>query len=655
MHRTLVSIIAFLFLTHSFAETFVLKSPDGKNRLTIKVGSELTYELQRHNKVVLDHSKIAVQWDNGLIMNKEQLTIKKVKRGDKKGSVKAIYGPSEKFSYAYNEVHLIFEEPYDLYFRIYNQGVAYKFVSRLNKREEEKPLKVIGEVSTFNFPGDPLIYYPQTKKFQNSFEENYLPLKRSAIPPKSLALTPALIKSESGPYLLISEANLRSYPGMFLKPTSTGLTAAFPKHVKKESQEFLGSLGMKMAVVSGMQVRRRDKFLADTHTDREFPWRVVMVADDAAGMANNNLIYALSPKLEVKRTNWIKPGKVAWDWYHAWKIPDTDFKPGINTETYKYYIDFAARNNFQYINLDEGWTHNKKLLEVNKDIDIENIVDYGKQKNVGVFIWMIWWVLDQEMEKYLDQFQKWGIAGIKVDFMDRDDQRVVDFMEKLAKEAAKRKILINYHGAYKPTGLAMAYPNIINREGLVGLENNKFSARCTPEHNLTLPFIRNVLGPMDYTPGAMRHVNPQKFRKNWKNPSAMSTRVAQLAMYVVYYGPLQMISDAPPYYPQEALEYLSEVPTTWDESICLAGEVGEFAVMARRKGRKWYIAGLTANQAKTFELDITKIPGSSSYNATIYKDGENLEDIQIEKRSIRRGVKMTIDMKPTGGFIVILE
>ncbi len=650
MHRLLLLSLIFCWNFPLFGETFVLESPNDKNRLTIKVFDEITFEIQRNNDVILAHSPISVKWDNGIDMSKDQLIIKKVRRDSRKGRLRPEIGPASRISHAYKEIHIIFEAPYDLIFRIYDQGIAYRFVSRLEKKEEKGELKVLEEKAFYNLVGDPLIYYPQVKKYQNSFEENYLAIPHSKLPKKSMALTPTLIKTTQGPLMMVTEADLRDYPGMYLHPQPSGLRVSFPAKVKKQSQELLGKLGFQKAVFSGMKARSREKYLADTHTGRDFPWRVFMVGDQETEISNNTLIYSLAPENKLKNTDWIRPGKVVWDWYHDWRIPGLSFKPGINTETYLYYIDFAAENGFAYINLDEGWTHNKKLLEVDKDIDIERIVAYGKRKKVGVFIWMMYWVLEENMEEYLDQFQKWGIAGIKVDFMDRDDQDVVNFYERLAKAAAERKLLINFHGAYKPTGLAMAYPNIINREGVVGLENNKFSDRCTPTHNLTLPFTRNVIGPMDYTPGAMRHVSPENFKKSWKRPKAMSSRAHQLAMYIVYYGPLQMISDAPPLYPREALEFLSAVPTTWDESNCIEGEIGKYILMARRKGGDWYLGGMCGDEARKVKLNMDFLPKGKSYKAILLRDGESIDEVVREEIFVRGGESFEVKMEAAGGF-----
>lgn len=655
MYRIILCLLWLSVTAYVHAQKFTELSPDGHIHLTVQLDNALTYAVEYDGQPLITPSPLRVFWSNGIDLRKSQLHVKKVKRAKQSGKIKPVYGFASEYAYAYKEITIQFREQIDLIFRVYNQGVAWHFVSRIDDGNGSQPLFVLGEKATFNFEGDPMVHFPQVKDFQNSFEENYLPLSLSNISPEAMALTPTLVQSEAGPWVLISEANLQDYPGMYLRRSESGLQALFPPHVSKQSQELLGRLGLKLAVVSGMEVRKRSNYLARTQSGRAFPWRVLMIAPTEADLATNNLIYALAPPLELTNTDWIKPGKVAWDWYHAWQLEGVPFEPGINTETYLHYIDFAAANGFDYINLDEGWTNNKDLMDVSKDIDIARIVTYGQSKGVGVFVWMIWWVLDEEMDTYLDQFAQWGVAGIKVDFMDRDDEQVVEFYWRLAQEAAKRKLLINYHGAYKPTGLAMAYPNVINREGVVGLENNKFSERCTPTHNLTIPFTRNVVGPMDYTPGGMRYVAPADFKQKWKQPTAMTTRMQQLAMYIVYYGPLQMISDAPHLYPPEALQFLSQVPTVWQDSKCLDGVLGEYIVMARRSGNTWFVGGMTADEGKDYSVRLNFLERGATYAYTLYQDGDSLEDIIISEGKVKVNDVISTKMKPTGGFTLVLK
>lgn len=639
------------------AREIVEASPNGQIQLTLTVEDQLTYAVTKDGAPILETAPLRIIWSNGIDMRPDQLEIVDVIKTDYAGERTPIVGFASSYPNTYREVRIQFKHSFEMVWRIYNQGVAWRFVSKVDPEQGSQALFVFDEQCEFAFAGDPIIYYPQVGDFMNSFEENYLNLKRSSLPQESMALTPTLVKTEAGPFVLISEADLRDYPGMYLRPSAKGLQADFPAYVTRESQEILGRLGLtQMAVLSGMDVRKRAKYLAKTQTGRVFPWRVALIADTEKDLFANPLIYALGTEhlTGLPPMDWVTPGKVAWDWYHKWQIEGVPFEPGINTETYLYYIDFAAANGFQYINLDEGWTHNRHLLRVNKDIDIEQIVSYANEKGIGVFLWMIWWVLEKDMTRYLDQFEAWGVAGLKVDFLDRDDQQLVQFCEKLAKEAANRKLLINYHGAYKPTGLAMAYPNIINWEGVVGLENNKFSERCTPQHNLTIPFTRNVVGPMDYTPGAMRYVKPENFTKNWSEPAAMTTRMQQLAMYIVYYGPLQMISDAPHLYPAEALAFLKEVPTVWDESMCLEGSIGESIVVARRQGDRWFVGGMVSAQSMTYTVDLAFLQAQTPYTYTLYQDGEALADIVSSKGTVRKGDKIEVQMKPNGGFTLML-
>jgi alpha-glucosidase len=351
---------------------------------------------------------------------------------------------------------------------------------------------------------------------------------------------------------------------------------------------------------------------------------------------------------------------VAWDWWNAVNLTGVKFKTGFNTETFKYFIDFAAANNIQYVNLDEGWSDQADLLKVTTKLDMPEIIRYAKEKKVGLFLWCIWHTLDKQLPQAMDQFEKWGIAGLKVDFMDRDDQEVVNFYERLAVEAAKRKILINYHGAMKPTGLERTYPNVINREAVRGLEYNKFNSEgTTPEHAATIPFIRMVAGPMDYTPGAMTNANQRTFKSINDRPMSQGTRTQQLAMYVVYYAPLQMMADAPTAYEQEpeVLKFLSTVPTTWDQTVPLESKVSDYTAIARRKGDTWYVGALTDWTARSTQLDFSFL-GEGTYTLEFFADGANAarvgNDYVKETRKITKADKLPIHMAPGGGWVGII-
>jgi alpha-glucosidase len=366
-------------------------------------------------------------------------------------------------------------------------------------------------------------------------------------------------------------------------------------------------------------------------------------------------VFRLATDTSLSDTSWIKPGKVAWDWWNDLNLYGVPFRAGVNTDTYKHYIDFAAENHLDYIILDEGWYKLGDLLSVSPDVDVAAIAEYGRRKNVGVILWVIWKTLDLQMQPALDQFEKWGVRGIKVDFMQREDQWMVNFYERTAKEAAKRKMLVDFHGAYKPTGLYRTWPNVISNEGVLGLEQSKWGWDAGPENAVTFPFMRMLAGPVDYTPGAMLNGARQAFQPVYNRPMSQGTRCQQLAMYVVYESPLQMLADSPSNYRREAesLEFLAAVPTVWDETRVLGAKVGEHILVARRSGKDWYIGALTNWTARDIDVDLSFL-GAGGFAADLYRDGPNADragvDYVREKRSVTPADHLRVHLAPGGGF-----
>ncbi|MDX1639550.1 MAG: glycoside hydrolase family 97 catalytic domain-containing protein, partial [Balneolaceae bacterium] len=409
-------------------------------------------------------------------------------------------------------------------------------------------------------------------------ERSYLTQQISEIGIDRRGSIPALVDIDGGPNLLISEADLRDYPGFYLEGTDrTALRGIFP-HVATEE---------KLEGDRNLHVTERADFIAETAGSRSYPWRMIAIAAEDADLLTNQLVYKLAQPNRIPDTSWIEPGKVAWDWWNANNIYGVDFDTGVNTETYKYYIDFASEMGLDYIILDEGWYELGDLTGVSENMDIDEIVSYGKSKNVDVILWVVWKTLEDQWEVAFRQFEEWDVRGIKVDFMQRDDQWMVNWYWKVAEEAARRKLLVDFHGSYKSTGLERTYPNVITREDVKGMEHNKWSTDITPEHNLILPFVRMVAGPMDYTPGAMINATEENFRAVFNKPMSMGTRAHELAKYVVYESPLQMLCDSPSHYYEqepELLEYLSEVPVIWDETRVLAASLADYVVLARKKG-----------------------------------------------------------------------
>jgi alpha-glucosidase len=380
------------------------------------------------------------------------------------------------------------------------------------------------------------------------------------------------------------------------------------------------------------------------------------LASDDAELISNQMVFLLAPPLRIENPDWIKPGKVAWDWYNFNNIFGVDFRAGVNTETYKYYIDFASKYGIEYIILDEGWYELGNLLKQTPDMDVAEIIRYGKTKKVEVIPWVVWKTLEDQWDAAFDQFETWGVAGLKVDFMQRDDQEMVNYYWRVAEECAKRKLFVDFHGSYKPSGIRRAYPNVLTREGVRGLEQNKWSTYANPKMAVTIPFIRMLAGPLDYTPGAMLNATKENFAPVFNTPMSMGTRCHQLAMYVVYESPLQMLAESPSHYlrEEECMKFLSVVPTVWDTTIVLQGKVGEYVAIARRSGEAWYIGAMTNWDARELQLDLSFLPKGKTYDAVIYEDGINADryaaDYKMKEQKLASGQRLQVNLAPGGGW-----
>jgi len=463
---------------------------------------------------------------------------------------------------------------------------------------------------------------------------------------KALILNPL-----NGPKIVITESDLDDYPGMWMRGSAGNIlkrvSAKYPKTIEKHSDRDL-------------RITERENYIAKTKGTRSFPWRIFAIGEKDGDLINNQLSYLLATSVKIEDTEWIKPGKIAWDWWNANNIYGVDFKAGINTETYKYYIDFASKFGLEYILLDEGWYKLGDLSAIVPGIDLNELIAYGKKKNVGIIVWMVWKTLDEKLET-LEKLEKMGVKGIKVDFMNRDDQEMVNYYHKIAKLAAVHHLLVDFHGSYKPSGLRRTYPNVLTREGVNGGEEYKWSWNQTPEHNLILPFSRMLAGPMDYTPGAMHNAQKKDFKPIFDTPMSMGTRCHQLAMYVCFESPLQMLCDAPSNYYREpeCMEFLSAVPTVWDETMVLDAKVSDYLIIARRNGNNWFVGAMTDWDERDIELDLSFLPENKKYKMILYQDGINANRIAIDFKQIKRMVdssfKKKIHLAKGGGLAVMLE
>ncbi|MBO0321804.1 glycoside hydrolase family 97 protein [Muricauda sp. CAU 1633] len=530
--------------------------------------------------------------------------------------------------------------------RCYNNGVAFRYVTKLGS----KPIEVEYEKLDFSVQPDATCYLPEEKQLISHFENYFQVLPVSEIKPNTLANLPLLFTEENKPSISFTESNIYDYPHMFLHKQDSGFTSTFPnvvlktKEGKRDRDEIIGE---------------EANYIAKTSGNREFPWRVFMVSETDKDIVSNNLVYQLADPLKLEEVSWIQPGKVAWDWWNANNIDGVDFESGIDTQTYKYYIDFAAHYGLEYIILDEGWSKTTTNVKApNPNIDVAELVAYGNQKNVGVILWSLWRPLDEDMAGILDQFQAWGVKGVKVDFIQRADQYVVNFYERLAQETAKRHMLVDFHGAFKPTGLRRAYPNVINYEGVKGLENTKWEDKITSEHELTLPFTRMTAGILDFTPGGLDNVHKENFMARFDRPMAMGTRAHQVAMYVVYEAPLQMLSDTPSNYyrEDETTSFIAKIPTTWDDTVVLEAKVSDYILLARKNGNTWYVAGMNDDTPKEFTLDFSFL-GEGNYKIQIFKDGinsdKNARDYVVEEATVNSNTTMDIKLNKSGGWVAI--
>ena len=621
--------------------SYDLRSPDGRIEIRIRTSGQVQYDVVLKGRAVLEKSALSLDVDHRKLGTQPKVIDAKRRSHDEE-VVPVVRQKFAKIRDHYNELRLSMDSGYAVVFRAYNEGAAYRFETSI----PQEKVKIYAEEAAFNFSANDIVYYPQEDSFFSHNERKYLPQHLSEIAPEFLATLPAVVDVGEGAKVAIAESDVESYPGLWLRGTGGfGLTATFPPYPLKES----------LTSDRDYRVVESADYIAVTAGTRTFPWRVIGIADRDGDLLTNQIVYLLEKPSQVQDTSWIKPGKVAWDWWNANNVYGVDFKAGINTETYKYYIDFAAKYGIPYIILDEGWYKLGNLLDVVPEINMQELADYARQKNVGIILWVVWKTLDDQLLPALDQFEKWGVKGIKVDFMQRSDQILIDYYHKVSRETAKRKMLVDFHGDQKPASMTRTWPNLISTEGVRGMEWSKWSAESEPKHNVTLPFTRMFLGPMDYTPGAMRNATKATFAPIHGQPMAMGTRCHQLAMYVVYESPLQMLSDSPSNYLREPeiMDFLGPVPSEWDETRVLDARIAEYAVVARRNGRDWYIGAMSDWTPRNVDIDLSFLP-EGNFTMEAYQDGVNADrnasDYKKITTQVTKATKLKLPLASGGGW-----
>lgn len=645
----LLAIMPLLAFSRSNAQKQLsLSSPDGNVKVNITLGDKISYSVYGNNEELLKDCSLQLALQNETLGSKPQLAKQKASQINEESKPVVPLKFSTVKNYC-NVLRMDFKSNYAVEFRAYNDGIAYRFIT-----DKKDSSTVKDEEFAINFPGNYLLHLQQTGSFKTSYEHAYTHVSSNEFNEASkMSTLPVLLDTKKGYKILISESDLTDYPCMFLKGANTnGMQSTFAKVPLAFGDDGDRSL----------KILKEADYIAKTSGKRNYPWRYFVIAKNDGQLLENTMSYKLASPNVLQETSWIKPGQVSWEWWNDASPygPDVNFVAGYNLETYKYYIDFAAKYGIDYILMDEGWAKSTRdPYTPNPKVDVHEIIRYGKTKNVGVVLWLTWLTVENNFDLF-KTFSEWGVKGVKIDFMDRSDQWMVNYYERVAKEAAKYKLFVDFHGAFKPAGLERKYPNILSYEGVPGLEQ---MGGCKPDNSIYLPFMRNAVGPMDFTPGAMINMQPEVYRAERPNAAGVGTRVNQLSMYVIFESGLQMLADNPTLYYRnnECTEFITQVPVTWDETKALKNEVGEYVVIAKRKGDKWYIGAMTNGKENERSIDVTLdfLVAGKTYEMTSFEDGINAGrqamDYRKKVSTVKNGETITIKMVKNGGFAAVLK
>ena len=661
MKRTLLLLSALILCVEAFAaKEFKLHSPNGKLTVTITAESQLSYQIECGNDLVLAPSKIGLKLDNGKVFGWGD-RVARVKRTTVKRDIPTQFYFRETIKDHYNTLIINFKSNFTVEFRAYDEGVAYRFVTNF---KEDFVLE--NEIAEFAFAKDYNGYFPYTNhtgskrdKYFTSFESWYRKCELSRFEKGAVAFVPVIVEHDNYDVCIL-ESDVEHYPGMFVS-NNKGATALYGEFAPMPDRVVKGGHNKLQGIVES-----RKPYIAECKAKTNTPWRIVLITNDKNTLLDNDMVYRLASPSRIEDASWVKPGKVAWEWWNHWGLTGVPFRAGVNTETYNYYVDFAAKYGIEYVILDEGWAvkYANDLTQVVPEIDLKAIIDNANKKGVGIVLWAGYNAIKGKEEEVCRHFAEMGVKGFKVDFLDRDDAEMVDFQYKLAEIAAKYKLMLDYHGCPKPTGMNRTYPNVVNFEAVLGLEcaKSKRSLRYNMvDYDLEIPYLRMVAGPMDYTQGAMRNVNKRNYYPCSRAPMSQGTRCRQLAMYAIYFSPFSMLCDSPTLYEREAecTKFIAEFPTTWDETVVLDGHIGDYVAMARRKGDTWYVGVMNDWTARDVELDLSKILGVGNYKAEVFRDGVNAdrlgEDYIHETITIPESRKVVAKMTSGGGYVLKIK
>lgn len=630
----LLSAVLCLSLTAFGQKVHQLASPSGNIRISVELTDQIQYDVTQGNQTLMDNCVIGLETANHQLGIHPKLN-KVVRQNVNEELTPIVPLKFSTITNRYNQLLLKFKGGYSVEFRAFDDGFAYRFLTDLKGEQE-----IMNEILRLNFVDDCLLHLQQPDGFKTSYEEEYRHQTSSEWKNSNrMALLPLLASTPKGDKILMSETNLTDYPAMFLKNDGQGgITAVFPRLPLEFGEDGDRSL----------KILKEANCIARTAGKRSYPWRYFVITDDDRKLIEN--------------TSWIKPGLASWEWWNGATPygPDVDFKAGCNLDTYKYFIDFASHYGVEYIVMDEGWAMNtRNPYKPNPSVDIHELIRYGKEKNVGIVLWLTWLTVENHFDLF-ETFEKWGVKGVKIDFMDRSDQWMVNFYERVAHEAAKHHLFVDFHGAFKPAGLEYKYPNVLSYEGVRGMEQ---MGGCRPDNSVYFPFIRNAVGAMDYTPGAMLSMQPEVYHSERPNSASIGTRAYQMALFVLFETGLQMMADNPTLYYRndECTRFITQVPQTWDETIALEAKAGEYAIVAKRKGEQWYIGGMTNNRERerVFNISLDFLQEGKNYLMTSFEDGINADhqamDYRKQEQSLKKGNHITVRLARNGGFAAVIR
>ena len=645
-HLLLLAVLCLAALIRG-QERLELTSPNGEIEVVLNLSDKIYYSISYSGELLLKDNYLQLVLKNQVMGQYPKL------RHQKRSSVDEQLTPVIPLKYSkvtnrYNKLLLTFKD-YSVEFRVFDDGIAYRFIT---SRKGE--VEIMGEDMAVHFPADYLLHLQQPGGFKTAYEEPYTRVESTGWKPSDrMSVLPVLVDTRKQYKILISESDLTDYPCMFIKGTGrNGFISTFPK----VPLDFGGDGDR------SLKITKEAEYIAKTAGTRNFPWRYFVITKNDRQLIENTMTYKLASKNQLRDVSWIKPGQVSWEWWHDASPygADVNFVSGYNLETYKYYIDFASKFGIPYIIMDEGWAKTTcDPYTPNPKVDLHELIRYGKEKNVGIVLWLTWLTVENNFDLF-KTFNGWGVKGVKIDFMDRSDQWMVNYYERVAQEAAKYHLFVDFHGSFKPAGLEYKYPNILSYEGVRGMEQ---MGGCYPDNSLYLPFMRNAVGPMDYTPGAMISMQPNVYKSERPNAASIGTRAYQLALFVIFESGLQMLADNPTLYyrNEDCTRFITQVPVTWDETIALEAKIGEYVIVAKRKGDRWFIGGITNNgeTIREFTVKLDFLKENHSYRMTSFEDGINAGrqamDYRCKFSDVKVGDSLVIKMVRNGGFAEVVE